>query len=145
MGMITTITVVGTGLLGGVYSAFTVMVIPALRQLNNTDATTTMNHINRAAKRGPFIVLFGGTAITATTLGIAALQHGNTTDLIVAGASLLSTAITIAANVPLNRALNAKGAHYWLHYAQHWTRWNTLRALAAAASVGVAAVGLGSR
>src|SRR5699024_12773503 len=62
-----------------------------------------------------------------------ALGRGATSDLAVAGASLASTAITVAANVPLNRRLDAGGAAFWPAYARRWTRWNTTRALAAAA------------
>src|SRR5699024_11402487 len=98
-------------------------------------AAAAMVAINRAAERGPFLVLFGGTALAAATLGASALGRGATSDLAVAGASLASTAITVAANVPLNRRLNADGAAFWPTYARRWTRWNTARALAAAAAV----------
>lgn len=128
-------TIVGTGLVGGVYAAFSVMVIPALRRLPDGDAAAAMVAINRAAERGPFLVLFGGTAIAAATLGVSALGHGAATDLAVAGASLASTAITVAANVPLNRRLDVDGATFWPTYARRWTRWNAARALAATASV----------
>ncbi|GHG46674.1 hypothetical protein GCM10011331_06860 [Flavimobilis marinus] len=138
--MIVAATIVGTGLVGGVYAAFSIMVIPALRRLPDAEAAAAMIAINRAAERGPFLVLFGGTAIAAATLGATAVGRPVTSDLAVAGASLASTAITVAVNVPMNRRLDVDGARFWPTYARRWTRWNTARALAATASVAVASV-----
>ena len=55
--------------------------------------------------------------------------------------SLASTAITIAANVPLNRRLEAHGAGVWPAYQRRWTRLNTVRAAAALAAVALLAAG----
>lgn len=133
-------TIVGTGLVGGVYAAFSIMVIPALRRLPDAEAAAAMIAINRAAERGPFLVLFGGTAIAAAALGATAVGRPVTSDLAVAGASLASTAITFAVNVPMNRRLDTDGATFWPTYTRRWTRCNTARALAATIAVASVAI-----
>lgn len=137
--MIALLTVVGTGLLAGVYTAFSTMVMPALRQHNAHDAAAIMSRINRRAERGPFIVLFGGTAIAAVALGASGLTRGSTIDIAIAGASLAGTAVTVLGNVPLNRRLDRDGAGEWGRYQRSWTRWNHCRALLSIAAV-VAAI-----
>ena len=131
--------VVGAGLVGGVYTAFSVMIMPALGRGDDQAATTTMVAINRAAERGPFILIFGATALAAVGLAVTAVPRGDVGDLLVAGASLASTGITVAVNVPLNRRLEREGAAFWPAYHRRWTAANTIRAIAAIAAVGIAA------
>lgn len=138
--MIATLAVVGSGVLAGVYTAFSTMVIPALRRGTARDAAAAMTAINRRAERGPFLLLFGGTAVAAAALGVSGLVGGSTLDVVVAGASLSGTAITVLWSVPLNRSLDRGGADEWDRYARSWTRWNTVRALLSAIAAVVAAV-----
>ena len=53
---------VGSAAAGGVYLAFSVMVMPTLRRKPAADAITTMTLINEKAVRAPFMILFFGTA-----------------------------------------------------------------------------------
>ncbi|MCM6763791.1 DUF1772 domain-containing protein [Rathayibacter sp. ZW T2_19] len=137
MSALATVAVVGSGLVAGVYTAFSTMVVPALRRRDPVDAAAVMIGINRAAERGPFLLLFSGTAVAAAALGVSALVRSDGADGAVAAASLASTAITVAVNVPLNRRLERDPAS-WSAYARTWTAWNSVRALAAAAAVVVA-------
>ncbi|MHA7191464.1 anthrone oxygenase family protein [Arthrobacter sp. MDT2-16] len=137
--MIQVATVVGAGLLGGVYAAFSAMVIPALRRLDDEGATAAMIQINRKAERGPFIVMFGVAALAATGSAITAAPRGNTIELVIAGASLASTIVTMTVNVPLNRRLERDGSTFWNVYSHHWTTANTVRATLAATAVLTAA------
>jgi hypothetical protein len=66
-------TAIGAAAVGGVYLAFTVMVLPALARLPAADATAAMREINRRAERGAFIGVFIGAALVAVALGVAAL------------------------------------------------------------------------
>lgn len=141
--MIPVATIIGAGLVGGVYTAFSVMVMPALRRMDGRDAATTMIAVNRAAERGPFIVVFGSAALAALGLAATALPRGQVAALVVAGASLTSTAITLAVNVPLNRRLEREGAPFWPAYHRRWTAANTVRAVAAVVAVAVGAHWLG--
>jgi uncharacterized membrane protein len=136
--MIQVATVVGAGLVGGVYAAFSTMVMPALGRLNEQDATAAMVSINRAAERGPFILIFGSAAAAAIGLAVTAAPRGAVTDLVIAGASLASTIVTLGVNVPLNRRLEREGAVFWAVYRRRWTASNTLRATLATTAVLVA-------
>lgn len=133
--MIQVAAVVGAGLLSGVYTAFSTMIIPALRRFDDDTATAAMIHINRKAELGPFIVIFGSAAVAATGLAITAAPRGSTIELVVAGASLASTVITMAVNVPLNRRLQRDGSPFWNEYSHRWTAANTVRATLAAGAV----------
>lgn len=131
--------VVGTALVGGVYAAFSVMVMPALRRGDDQAATTTMIAINRAAERGPFILIFGAAAATALGAAVTSLPRNDVGGLAFAGASFASAGITLAVNVPLNRRLDKDGAAFWSTYYRRWTAANTVRAIAATIAVGIAA------
>jgi uncharacterized membrane protein len=130
--------VVGAGLLGGVYAAFSTIVVPALTRLDDRDAAAAMIRINTRAERGPFIAIFGLTAVAAIGLAETAVSRGAVIDLAIAGASLVSTGITVAVNVPLNRRLEREGACYWPQYSRRWTAANTVRAAFATMAVLVA-------
>lgn len=134
MSALAAVAVVGSGLVAGVYTAFSTMVVPALHRQDPGHAAAVMIGINRSAERGPFLLLFGGTAVAAAALGVSALVRSDPADGAVAAASLASTAITVAVNVPLNRRLERDPAS-WSAYARTWTAWNSVRALAAAAAV----------
>lgn len=133
--MIQVIAVVGAGLLSGVYAAFSTMVMPALNRLGHHEATAAMVQINRKAERGPFIVIFASAAVAATSLAVAAVPRGAGVELAIAGASLASTVVTVAVNVPLNRRLERDGARFWPEYSRRWTAANTMRAGCAAIAV----------
>lgn len=133
---------VGAAAVGGVYAAFSAMVVPALRRLEPAAATAAMQEINVRAERGPFIVLFVGSALAAVALGALALRPGSgdpveVRHVVAAGLVLGSVALTVVGNVPLNDRLAAQGASYWVEYAGTWTHLNTVRALLALGAVGV--------
>ncbi|MBT2588576.1 DUF1772 domain-containing protein [Arthrobacter sp. ISL-95] len=128
-------TVVGAGLVGGIYAAFSAMIMPALGHLSDEDATAAMVHINRAAERGPFIMLFGSATAAAIGLAVTAAPRGAVTDLLIAGTSLTSTLVTLAVSVPLNRRLEREGATFWTVYRRRWTASNTVRAALATTAV----------
>ncbi|MFF1252609.1 anthrone oxygenase family protein [Pseudarthrobacter sp. NPDC058329] len=112
--------------------------MPALGRLSERDATAAMVSINRAAERGPFILVFGFAAAAATGLAVTAAPRGAVTDLVIAGASLASTIVTLGVNVPLNRRLEREGAAFWAVYRRRWTTSNTVRAALATTAVLVA-------
>jgi uncharacterized membrane protein len=132
------VAVVGAGLLSGVYAAFSTMVMPALNRLGDPGATATMVQINRRAERGPFILIFASAALAAIGLAVAAVPRGAGVELAIAGASLASTVVTVAVNVPLNRRLERHGAPFWAEYSRRWTAANTVRACCAVIAVIVA-------
>jgi uncharacterized membrane protein len=71
---------------------------------------------------------------------VNAVPRGAVSEIAVAGASLASTVLTVAVNVPLNRRLEKDGSAFWPMYARRWTAANTVRAVGATAAVIVAAM-----
>jgi len=135
----------GSAVSGGVYLAFSVMVMPALRRRPAEEAISTMVLINEKAVRAPFMVLFFGTAAACAAVVVAAAadpqaQH----PLRVAGAAahLAGWVSTMVVNVPLNNRLSVNGTaqpgQRWDSYQRSWTRANHLRtALSIAGAVGL--------
>lgn len=122
---------IGTGLLGGFYLAFSLVVMPALGRRPAGEAASTMIAVNQAAVRAPFLALFFGT--TGACLVVVATgwsEPGGLTRAFGALASLAGWALTMAVNVALNRRLAATAPRtvVWSAYAQPWTRANHLRA-----------------
>ena len=136
---------VTTGLTGGVYLAFTAMVLPALNGAVASDAVATMQRVNVAAVRAPFMIVFFGSVLTAVVAAVATLATGDpagTRVLRLAGAGLAVGAFvtTVAVNVPLNDGLAAvstgsDSAETWAAYAQSWGAANLVRGALSAAAV----------
>ncbi|RZU62862.1 DUF1772 domain-containing protein [Zhihengliuella halotolerans] len=133
--MILTVAVVGAGVVGGVYAGFATLVIPALKRLEAPAATAAMVTINRVAERGPFVAVFGAVALAAVALAASTNAREAPEQWWVAAASLSSTVVTVAVNVPLNRRLEREGAVFWDRYARRWGAANTVRAVLASAAV----------
>ncbi len=142
MGVIMALAAIGSSLLAGVYASFAMIVMPALRRRSPAEATATMVEINARAERGPFIALFLAVTAVAAVLAVSALARQSAGGAIVAGAALGSSAITAAANVPLNRRLAREGRVFWPTYQARWNRWNAVRAVVAAVAPVAAVVGL---
>ena len=123
-------------LTAGIYLAFTVMVLPALRSGSPATAITVMQRVNVAALRPPFMLLFfGGTllavAVIVTELASGAVGTFGWLRLVGAGLALLSFVITVVRNVPLNTALAAASSTdsgAWVAFDRPWGRANLLRA-----------------
>lgn len=122
---------VGSGLVGGFYLAFSLVVMPALRRRPAAEAASVMQAINEAAVRAPFLVLFFGTAASCLVVVVGAGGSGSGALLRVLGglASLAGWVLTMAVNVPLNTRLARTDARTadWSGYARPWTRANHLR------------------
>ena len=137
----------GSAVAGGVYLAFSVMVMPALRRLPAKDAITAMTLINEQAVRAPFMLLFFGTAAACAAVVVAAaVDPPAQPPLRVAGAAayLAGWVSTMVVNVPLNNRLSVNGAarpeQQWNSYQRIWTRANHVRAaLSIAGAVGLLA------
>ena len=142
---LTIVLVVATGLMAGVFFAFSTFVMPGLRRLSDEDGLRAMQGINKAAPASPlFVFLLVGTAVLGVGLAVWAL-----TDLdepaapyLLAGAVLYLATLVITGvyHVPRNDALGlvdptspgAAGA--WRSYYGGWVLWNHVRTLAPLAS-----------
>jgi uncharacterized membrane protein len=131
-----------SGLSGGVYFAFSAIVLPALRSRSEGEmadeatgeATATMRAINVAAVRAPFMVVFFGGAVSAAAV-VAIGLFDEPRPLRIAGGVLALAAfgITVGRNVPLNEAL-ARGTlaghgSVWARFEPRWRRANHARTI----------------
>ncbi|MEF0940196.1 anthrone oxygenase family protein [Rhizobium sp. BR 362] len=131
----------GSGLLAGVYFAFSTFIMQAFGRLTVDQGIAAMQSINTTIVRSPFIVLFLLTAALSLFIAVMAILYwrGGTSMLMLAGAALYLVASllsTMIFNVPLNDALDkvdgraAEAAQFWSTYLTDWTRWNHVRTLA---------------
>ena len=118
---------VGAGLMGGVFVAFSLAVMPALRRRPAAEAVAAMQEVNRVIVGPLFLLLFLGTGATAVVAGVLDVRDAPGAALYVVGA----LGVTMAVNVPLNNRLDAEGEQVWARYLARWTAWNHVRALAA--------------
>ncbi|KQV84094.1 anthrone oxygenase family protein [Rhizobium sp. Root1220] len=129
---------IGSGLVAGIFFAFSTFVMSALSRLPTEQGIAAMNSINVTIVRSPFMLLFIPTAILC--VGIATLAVLNwrapaSVWLLAGAASYVfgSFIPTIAFNVPLNDALarasgnGADAAALWAVYVKDWTWWNHVR------------------
>lgn len=140
--------VIGCGVIGGVFFAFSAFVMRALARLPEAEGIAAMQAINSAVIRPLFLVPFLGTGVLCAVLVIDGVRRWGDADAfgLVAGGVLYIVAtllVTIAGNVPLNDALakvrpgDADAAAHWQAYVRRWTTWNHVRTVAAIVAAAV--------
>ena len=143
---------VGSGLIGGVFFAFSTSVMTALGRLPAVHGIAAMQMINRVILNPLFLGTFLGTAIAC---GAAAGSCLFATDVsgrgwILGGAAAYvigSFAVTMLFNVPRNNRLMAvdpespEAMAIWREYLAKWTAWNHVRGVAAVIASGLFVVG----
>jgi uncharacterized membrane protein len=134
----------GSGLMAGVFFAFSNFVMAALARLAPAEGIRAMQAINVTVLNRLFLATFLGTGVTSVAaMVIAAVwRRGDPGTLycLMAGALYLigSILVTMRGNVPLNNALAAldpthpESATRWSDYVHNWTRWNHVRTIACA-------------
>jgi uncharacterized membrane protein len=146
------VTLLGCGLIAGVFFAFSSFVMNALARLEPPQGITTMQTIDITVINPSFMAVFLGTTLACIVLAVFSLLKWHQPDaaylLIGSLLYILGTfLVTIAFNVPLNDALakveptSTEGANLWASYLTNWTLWNhvrTVTALAATAMFGFA-------
>jgi uncharacterized membrane protein len=142
---LTLVAAVGSGLVAGVFFAFSTFVMGGLRRLPAAQGIAAMQSMNKLAPTAPFMIPFIGTALLCVGLGISALTRIGDADARwqLAGCLLYLAAIVLtgAYHVPRNDALDlvdpmAPGAaETWRHYASTWTAWNHVRTLTSTAAL----------
>ena len=150
--VVTIVAVTGAGVLGGVYAAFSTIVMPGLRRLPADRAVAAMQAMNRTAP-APWVVLgFIGAGGACTALAVQALGDlgdvGARWRLVGSGLYLCSVAITFAFHIPRNDALDRVDAAgpgagaAWESFVGAWTAGNHVRALTSGAAAAVLAYAL---
>lgn len=144
--ILTILAALGSGLIAGVFFAFSTSVMKALGRLPSADGMAAMQWINIVIINPLFLGVFLGTAVICAGLAILSFfrwERGAV--FLLTGAVLYligSGAVTMVLNVPLNNALatatptGPQRADLWKNYLANWTFWNHVRA---AASLGAAA------
>jgi uncharacterized membrane protein len=145
--------VVGAGLVGGVFFAFSNFVMRALGRLRPSEGAAAMQSINITVITPAFMTALFGMGLVSLVLialGLADLDEPYAGWLIAAGAIYLigEIATTGGYHVPRNNALarvdpeSEEGARVWSTYLVEWTRMNHVRATAGLAASALFAVAL---
>ncbi|MFJ5258957.1 DUF1772 domain-containing protein [Streptomyces sp. NPDC088387] len=137
--------VLGTGLVAGVFCAFSTFVMRGLAALPPAQGVAAMQSINVMALKPAFMTVFGGTAVLSVVITVVTFvvwpDEGSVELLVGSALYLFGTfGLTIVANVPRNDALakveagTAEAASYWSVYVREWTAWNHVRTVASGAA-----------
>ncbi|QOV91483.1 anthrone oxygenase family protein [Humisphaera borealis] len=151
--LLTLAAAVGSGLVAGVFFAFSTFVMKALARLSPAEGIRAMQQINIVVLNPAFLGVFMGTVVVAAGVVVAAVWHWQSpASLYIIAGSLLyivgTFGVTIAGNVPLNDALakvnpdDAEGQRIWSDYLRRWTWWNHVRTAAAASAMMLLVVGI---
>ena len=143
--VLTVLGVLGTGLVAGVFCAFSAFVMRGLAALPPAQGVAAMKAINVTALRPAFMLVFLGSAVLSTVLAVVTfvlLPDDGTVGLLLGSALYLvgSFGVTMVANVPRNEALmkldpgTPEAAAYWPTYVREWTMWNHVRMIASGAA-----------
>ena len=143
--ILTLISVLGAGLVAGIFFAFSTFVMKALDRLPPAQGIAAMQSINVTVINPLFMTAFVGTAAACALLSILSLlswhKPGGVFLLVGGLLYLLGTMlVTMVFNVPRNDALaavdptSAEGARLWAGYVTGWTAWNHVRTVAALAA-----------
>jgi uncharacterized membrane protein len=128
----------GSGVVAGVFFAFSTFVMPALARLPPEQGVAAMQSINVTVLSRWFMGTLFGTAALCVWLAVASLKlrsdSGVVLGLVGSGAYLVGAIlVTIACNVPRNEALaairpdGAEAAELWPRYIAQWVAWNHVR------------------
>ncbi|MFD3837146.1 DUF1772 domain-containing protein [Streptomyces sp. NPDC058642] len=143
--VLTVLGVLGTGLVAGVFCAFSTFVMQGLAALPPAQGVAAMKAINVTALRPAFMLVFAGSAVLCAVIAVVTFvlwPDEGTVELLLGSALYLfgSFGVTMVANVPRNDTLmrldagTAEAAAYWPEYVREWTVWNHVRTVASGAA-----------
>jgi uncharacterized membrane protein len=132
---------IGSGVVAGVFFAFSSFVMAALGRLPSDHGIAAMNTINITVINPGFFLAFFGTAALclAASAGVALRWTTSSGTLVLLASAIYllgCIVVTMVRNVPLNNALAAvmpgtpEAAALWTRYLSEWTFWNTVRTVA---------------
>jgi uncharacterized membrane protein len=131
----------GSGLVAGIFFAFSSFVMAALSRILPEQGITAMQSINITVLNPAFLTAFLGTGAVCVALAAGSyVWWGEASGKLILAASLIyligCIGVTMVCNVPLNDALAAvqpntpEAAAVWSRYLTVWTGWNHLRTVA---------------
>ena len=141
-------TALATGLMAGVFFAFSTFVMKALGRIPAAEGISAMQSINVVVERSGFLAVFLGAAAACLVLAVGSCWRlgSHTGWLVLAGAAVYllgCIVVTMVCNVPMNNTLatmpaaDAGTATYWTTYLRDWTFWNHIRTAACLLSSGL--------
>ncbi|WP_206507105.1 anthrone oxygenase family protein [Streptomyces chrestomyceticus] len=147
---------VTTGLIAGLFFAFSCAVLPGLHAAGDRTFVSTMQHVNTAILNGWFALAFMGAPLLTVATAALHLRADVRAALpwLVAALALygVALAVTFSLSVPLNNALASVGEASGLTgtelaaaralFEAPWTRWNLVRTLTTTAALGCLLRGL---
>ncbi|QIF01117.1 anthrone oxygenase family protein [Roseimicrobium sp. ORNL1] len=142
----TFIAALGSGLVAGIFFAFSTFIMKALGKLPPEKGIAAMQSINVVIINPWFIPLFIGTALLCVFMTVLAFVQRPPSAMtwLLAGSVLYfvgSFVFTMIFNVPRNNALDAvdaasaEGAKLWADYLVTWTFWNHVRTVASSGAM----------
>jgi uncharacterized membrane protein len=142
----TVLAIVGTGLMAGVFFAFSTFVMRALGRLPAREGIAAMQSINAAVVPSLFLAVFLATSLLCLVVVVfSAMRWGDPSALLCGAGALIfllgNFVVTMAFNVPLNNGLasvssqDPAGAAVWQNYLIHWAAWNHVRTISALVSM----------
>ncbi|MGE0213909.1 MAG: DUF1772 domain-containing protein [Parvibaculaceae bacterium] len=145
--------ILGSGLMAGLFFVFSNTVMAALGRLPAAHGMAAMQSINAVILNPVFLLAFMGTAIlSALVIVLVALRwEGMGSGLVIAGAAAYLAGgllVTMLFNVPLNKELAAAAAadpasaDLWMRYLTTWTLWNHVRTFSCIAALLLQTIGL---
>jgi uncharacterized membrane protein len=143
--VLTAVTVVGSGLLAGVFFAFSAFVMSGLQRLPERDGAAAMRSINVTAQRPPLMIaLFGVSALCVAMIVRAIATWSQPGAGWLLGGAILTIVgalgVTAAVNVPLNNRLEA-GTVAWSKFLAGWDPANHARTVLCLAGCAVLLIG----
>ncbi|MER6448722.1 DUF1772 domain-containing protein [Streptomyces venezuelae] len=133
---------ISTGLISGLFYAFSIAVMPGLARGSDRTLVETMQNINKAILNGWFILAYLGAPVLTTATLVLHATGSDTRDSFLPLAAALaayvaSMIITARINIPLNNALEQAGPAERLadptttrtSYEAPWNKANTWRTL----------------
>jgi uncharacterized membrane protein len=133
-------TTITSGLIAGVFFAFSTFIMKALKRLAPSKGIVAMQNINQAVFNPWFMITFIGTAVISLFLILFVLfLETIQTGWIILGSLFYFVGVFLVTglyNVPLNEKLanahhsDPKSRELWSFYLVKWTRWNHVRTIA---------------
>ncbi|BCL31408.1 DUF1772 domain-containing protein [Streptomyces aurantiacus] len=144
--VLTVVGVLGTGLVAGVFCAFSTFVMKGLAALPPAQGIAAMQSINVTAVMPAFMLVFLGSAAVCAVIAVVTFvlwPDEGTVELLLGSALYLfgCFGVTIAANVPRNNKLagmspgTPEAIAYWPTFVSEWSIWNHVRMVASAAGM----------
>lgn len=132
-----TLAVITTGLYAGFMLTFLVAIMPGLAALSDEGFTAAMRRFNEKVPGPVFLVLFLGViAFPAVAVFAEYGEDGWPLVAVALGCAVVSHLVTIAGNIPLNKALaESEGGDDGAARAAFETRWNAFHAFRTALSL----------